>query len=143
MEKAIVNANWRNEFRLSREESDRHKHGDQHKRSGDDSAGDLLHGVGRGFKGLSLAFLQMTLNIFDHDDGVVDHQAVASVMPNSVSVLMEKPSSLTNANVPISDTGMVTAGMMVHRQSSRKMKMTRMTRKMAVPRVRQRREWIR
>jgi len=33
---------------------------------------------------------------------------VARVMPNSVSVLMEKPSSLTKANVPMSETGMVT-----------------------------------
>src|SRR5208283_1658023 len=60
---------------------------------------------------------------------------VASVMPNRVSVLMEKPSSLTKAKVPMSETGMVTAGMMVERQSSRKTKMTRMTRKIAWPRV--------
>ena len=31
---------------------------------------------------------------------------VASTMPNSVSVLIEKPNTLTNANVPTSDTGM-------------------------------------
>ena len=35
---------------------------------------------------------------------------VASVMPKSVSVLMENPSSLTKINVPTSDTGMVIAG---------------------------------
>ena len=52
---------------------------------------------------------------------------VASVMPNSVRVLIEKPSSLTKANVPISDTGMVIAGIIVVRQSCRKMKITRMT----------------
>ncbi len=60
---------------------------------------------------------------------------VASVMPNSVSVLIENPSSLTNANVPISDTGMVTAGIKVLRQSSRKTKITRITSTMAVPSV--------
>ena len=49
---------------------------------------------------------------------------VASVMPKSVSELMEKPKSLMKAKVPISETGMVTAGMMVARQSSRKRKMT-------------------
>ena len=32
---------------------------------------------------------------------------VARMMPKSVSVLIEKPSSLTNANAPISETGMV------------------------------------
>ena len=35
---------------------------------------------------------------------------VASTMPNSVSVLIEKSNSLMNAKVPISETGMVTAG---------------------------------
>ena len=60
---------------------------------------------------------------------------VASVIPKSVRVLMEKPSNLIKAKVPISETGIVTAGMMVERQSSRNTKMTRMTRKMAVPRV--------
>ena len=52
---------------------------------------------------------------------------VASVMPKSVSELIEKPKILMNANVPISETGMVTAGMMVARQSSRNRKMTAMT----------------
>ena len=56
---------------------------------------------------------------------------VASVMPNSVSELMEKPKILMKAKVPISETGMVTAGMMVARQSSRKRKMTTMTMTMA------------
>src|SRR5580698_8397724 len=52
---------------------------------------------------------------------------VASVIPNSVSELMENPNILMNANVPISDTGIVTAGMIVARQSCRKKKITRMT----------------
>ena len=38
---------------------------------------------------------------------------VARMMPKSVSVLIEKPSSLTNANVPMSDTGIVIVGMSV------------------------------
>src|SRR5580658_4716362 len=48
---------------------------------------------------------------------------VASVMPNIVNELMEKSKILMKANVPIRDTGMVTAGMMVARQSSRNTKM--------------------
>ena len=48
-------------------------------------------------------------------------------MPKSVRELMEKSKSLINANVPMRDTGMVTAGMMVARQSSRKRKMTAIT----------------
>ena len=52
-------------------------------------------------------------------------------MPNSVSVLIEKSSSLMNANAPTSDTGMVTAGIRVLRQSCRKMNITSMTKMMA------------
>src|SRR5665213_507637 len=61
---------------------------------------------------------------------------VASVMPNSVSELIEKPNILMNANVPISDTGIVTAGMIVARQSCRNRKMTTMTIRIASPIVR-------
>src|SRR5271154_5509955 len=52
---------------------------------------------------------------------------VARVMPNSVSELIEKSKILTNAKVPISDTGMVTAGMTVARQSRRNRKITMIT----------------
>ncbi len=41
---------------------------------------------------------------------------VASVTPKSVSVLIEKPNSFTNAKVPMSDTGIVIAGISVVRQ---------------------------
>ena len=56
---------------------------------------------------------------------------VASVMPNSVSVLIEKPNSLTNAKVPMSETGIVMAGMSVVRQFCRKRNITRTTSTMA------------
>ena len=52
---------------------------------------------------------------------------IDSTMPKSVRVLIEKPNSLTKAKVPISDTGMVTAGMSVLRQFCRKRNITRMT----------------
>src|ERR1700691_4136852 len=52
---------------------------------------------------------------------------VASVMPNMVSELIENPKILTKANVPTRATGIVMAGIMVARQSSRKKKMTTMT----------------
>src|SRR5271165_5871280 len=60
---------------------------------------------------------------------------VASVMPNIVRELIEKPNVLINAKVPISDTGIVIAGMIVARQSSRKRKMTTMTMMIASPSV--------
>jgi len=114
---------------------DRHEDGDEHQRGGDDRAGDFLHGVGGGFDGLCSPSCKMALDVFDDDDGVVDDQAGGQGDAEQRERVDEKPSSLTKANVPMSETGMVTAGMMVERQSSRKTKMTRMTRKMAVPRV--------
>ncbi len=56
---------------------------------------------------------------------------VARVSPNRVSVLIEKPSSWTNANVPTSDTGRVIAVISTLRQPCRNTKMTRMTRPIA------------
>src|SRR6476646_11147694 len=44
---------------------------------------------------------------------------VASVIPNSVSVLIENPKRFTKINVPINDTGIVIAGINVLRQSCR------------------------
>src|SRR6476660_1919894 len=60
---------------------------------------------------------------------------VARVMPNRVSELTEKSNILINANVPISDTGMVTAGMIVARQSSRNRKITMITMRTASSKV--------
>src|ERR1700678_4823474 len=60
---------------------------------------------------------------------------VASVMPNIVNELIEKPKILMKANVPISETGIVIAGMMVARQSSRNRKITTMTMMIASPSV--------
>jgi len=68
-----------------------------------------LCGRGRNLLAHDHHAFQVALYIFDNDDSVVDHQAVASVIPNSVSELMEKPKSLMNAKVPISETGMVMA----------------------------------
>ena len=48
-------------------------------------------------------------------------------MPKSVSVLIEKPISLTKAKTPTSDTGIVAVGMIVLRQSCRNRNMTMMT----------------
>jgi hypothetical protein len=56
---------------------------------------------------------------------------VARVRPKSVSVLIEKPKSFTNANVPIKETGIVIDGMSVLVPVWRKMKMTATTRAIA------------
>ena len=45
---------------------------------------------------------------------------VASVSPNSVIVLIEKPKIFITKNVPTSETGIVTAGISVERGSCKK-----------------------
>src|SRR5437868_3324031 len=60
---------------------------------------------------------------------------VARVIPNSVRVLMEKPSALTKMKVPTSDTGIVTEGMTVERQSWRNRKITMITSAIASSKV--------
>src|SRR5208337_947177 len=48
----------------------------------------------------------------------------ASTSPNKVRLLIEKPNKDITKNVPISDTGMATSGMMVARQVCRNTKTT-------------------
>src|SRR6185503_4691685 len=60
---------------------------------------------------------------------------VARVIPNSVRELMENPNIFTKANVPTRETGIVTAGIIVARQSSKKRKITMMTIRIASSRV--------
>src|SRR4051812_12898207 len=59
----------------------------------------------------------------------------ASTSPNSVSVLMEKPSTATAAPVPTSEPGTATAGISVARQLCRKTYTTRNTSSIATTRV--------
>ncbi len=60
---------------------------------------------------------------------------VASVMPKSVSVLIEKPSTFIRKNVPSSEIGIVSAGMSVVRQSCKNKKITTTTRMIATASV--------
>ena len=60
---------------------------------------------------------------------------VASVSPKSVRVLIEKPNTFIRANVPISETGIVIAGISVVRQSWRNRKITTTTSTIAISSV--------
>ena len=53
--------------------------------------------------------------------------AMASTRPNRVRVLMVKPNSFITANVAISDTGMVSIGIITARQLWRKNRITTIT----------------
>ena len=60
---------------------------------------------------------------------------VARVSPKSVTVLIVNPAIFMMKNVPMSEIGMVAAGISVARASCKKMKITRITRKIAVTKV--------
>jgi hypothetical protein len=60
---------------------------------------------------------------------------VARVMPKRVRVLIENPMSFTKKNVPTRETGIVTAGMSVLRQSWRNRNMVSTTKTMAMSSV--------
>ncbi len=60
---------------------------------------------------------------------------VASVRPNSVSVLIEKPSAFIRPNVPISETGIVIAGISVVRHDCRNRKTTATTSRIEIASV--------
>ena len=109
-------------------EAYRHKHRDQHQRGRDHRAGHFGHRDGlRGVRigpGPQLRW-RCTFSMTTIASSTTS--PVASVMPNSVSELMENPKSLMNAKVPISETGIVIAGMIVARQSCRNRKITMMT----------------
>jgi hypothetical protein len=57
---------------------------------------------------------------------------MARTRPNSVSVLIEKPNALMTAKVPTSETGMVSVGISVVRQSCRNTNTVRTTSPMAM-----------
>ena len=52
---------------------------------------------------------------------------IASTRPNSVSALIEKPNTYITANVPITEIGTATSGMIEARQVCRKMMTTSTT----------------
>ena len=57
-------------------EGDRHEDRQQHQRDGDDRAGDLAHRLLAGLRHRQLGFLlDDPLDVLDHDDGIVDHDA--------------------------------------------------------------------
>ena len=56
-------------------EGNRNKYGAEHQRGGDDGAGNLGGGGCRRFVGIVFPLSNMALNVFDHDDSVVDNQA--------------------------------------------------------------------
>ena len=73
----IVTANWRNSVpEIPGNEGDRHEHRQQHQRDRDDRRGDLRHRLlGRLGRRKIRLLLHHALDILDHDDGIIDHNA--------------------------------------------------------------------
>jgi len=85
--------------------------------------------------GMSAVLGEVALDVFDDDDGVVYHEAGRERDAEEGQRVNTEAKILMKAKVPMSETGMVTAGMMVARQSCRKRKMTTMTIIIACPMV--------
>ena len=67
-----------------------------------------------------IAVLEVMLHGFDHDDGVVDHDADGQHQAEHVSTFTLKPSTGNMMNAPSNDTGTVHIGMIVARKLCRK-----------------------
>ena len=59
----------------ARNERHRHEYGQHHQGGGDNGGSHLAHGFGGGFFGCKSFFFHNPLNIFNHHDGIVHHQA--------------------------------------------------------------------
>ena len=75
--------------RQSAEEGDRHEHRAQRQHDGDHRAGDLAHGLDRRFARVLVLLVHDALDVFQHHDGVVHHDADRQHHAEQVSVLIE------------------------------------------------------
>ena len=75
----------------------------------------------------SVMLVDVALDVLDHDDRIVDDEAGGERDAEERQGVDREAEQLTNAKVPISDTGMVIAGISVVRQFWRNRNMTMMT----------------
>ncbi len=77
IEKAMVSANWRNRMPVvPGKKATGTKTATSTSEVAITAPGDFFHGVGCGFRtAIEFALLQMALDIFNDDDGVIDDQA--------------------------------------------------------------------
>ena len=135
VETAIVTANWRKNWpRDPAQEAARHEHRAEHQRDGQDRAGDLLHRLDRGRPRVQ-AGRDQPLDVLQHDDGVVDHDADGQHQAEQRQVVELKPIAAMTAKVPISETGTSIIGRIMAFQSCRNTSTTMPTRITASRRV--------
>ena len=115
-------------------EGDGHENGKQHERDGDDRRGDLGHGLlGRlGHRELGL-LLDHALDILDHDDGIIDHDADGEHQRQQRHGIGRVADASITAKVPMIETGTAISGMSVVRNLPRNRNTTMPTRTKASP----------
>ena len=84
----------------------------------------------RSLEPAGLAFLDVAGDIFDHDDGVVDHEAGGNGQRHQGQVVEAVATQLDYAEVVMSESGTATPGMMVARNVRRNRYITATTRMM-------------
>ncbi len=86
VETVIVTANWRKNWPVMPLISAGHEDGAEHQPHGDDWPGDLFHRLERGGAGLKPVG-HLPLDVFQHDDCVVDHDADRQHQPEERNVV--------------------------------------------------------
>ncbi len=103
----------------------RHEHGTKHERNRNQRRAHLVHAFDGGFTWRQ-AGCDIALDVLHHDDGVVHHDTDRQHEPEQCQMAMKK-------NVPMSEIGIATRGMIAARQVCRKRTTTNTTRRMASP----------
>ena len=107
------------------------EHRAQRQRDGDQRRGHLVHRLVRGFA-RGHAHRHVPLDVLDHDDGVVHHDAHRQDQAEHRQVVDRDAEGGQDWKVPISEIGMATTGMIVARQVCRNRNTTPTTRAIAM-----------
>ena len=91
---------------------------------------DLVHALARRVARRK-AGRHVALDILDHDDGIVDHDADREHEPEQRQIVQREAERRHDAKVPISETGIAINGMMAARQVCRNRMTTSITSTMA------------
>ena len=108
-------------------EEQRNENGDQRDGQRQDGEADLL-GAFEGRLHRRIARLQVAGDVFNHDDGVVDDEAGGDGQGHEREVIEAVAERYITPNVPTSESGTATLGMMVAWRLRKNRKMTRTTR---------------
>src|SRR3954454_18286444 len=107
-------------------EKERYQHRNEREGERDDGEADLLRALERGLQ-RRLAGLDIACDVLDDDDGVVDHEAGGDHQRHQRKVIDRETGEYMTPNVPMSESGTATLGMIVARSFRRKTKITATT----------------